>query len=205
MEVFVGRPKKLYRYSERQWLERTLRFGEFRLRPASAYKELEPAPARQDDERNRVSISKKGTFKITLEQTGAEIETLGDLTRTSSFDRDYYTLCFSSRWDPGSLEAFEGSDSCLVVHDPEQVMERVHSEVERLFPGWVSLDAPVTYGTRPNPLGVPFSKPEQYVFQAEHRLVVIPPEPQVLVPVNVVIGSIEDVAEIVDRTYAPAI
>lgn len=30
-----SRPKKLYRYSQRQWLERSLQLGEFRLRPAS--------------------------------------------------------------------------------------------------------------------------------------------------------------------------
>ncbi|HEX7636009.1 MAG TPA: hypothetical protein VF427_12110 [Noviherbaspirillum sp.] len=30
-----SRPQKLYRYSQRQWLERSLQLGEFRLRPAS--------------------------------------------------------------------------------------------------------------------------------------------------------------------------
>lgn len=30
------RPAKLYRYSRRQWLERSLQFGEFRLQPPSA-------------------------------------------------------------------------------------------------------------------------------------------------------------------------
>jgi hypothetical protein len=204
MEVFVGRPKKLYRYSERTWLERSLRFGEFRLRPASDYLERESAAARQDDERNRVSVLQKGTFVMTLDRTGEVIDTISDVTQTSSIDRDYFTLCFSSRWDPLHFTGFDGSDACLIIHDPVHVIERIHSEIERQFPGWTSLDAPVSYGSKKNSLGVPFTKPEQFVFQSEYRLVLVPPVPQVLAPTMLVIGSIESVAEIVGASYDPA-
>ena len=200
MEVFVDRPKKLYRYSERRWLERALLHGDFRLRPASHYLEIESATARRDDERNRVSVQKKGTFVMTLARTGEVIETLGDITHTSSIDRDYYTLCFSSVWDPRNFKEFEGSDACLIIHDPADVMERIHAELERQYPDWVSLDAPVSYGVKNN-LGVVFTKPVEHAFQAEHRLALIPSEPRRLAPLVVTIGSIEGVAEIVDETY----
>jgi hypothetical protein len=36
MSIDHRRPPKLYRYSQRQWLERSLLLGEFRLRPPSA-------------------------------------------------------------------------------------------------------------------------------------------------------------------------
>src|SRR5690606_802235 len=131
--------------------ERSLALGEFRLRPASHYRDVEQAAARQDDELTRVNVSKKGTFVMTLERTGEVIETLGDLTRTTSMDRDYYTLCFSRLGDPHHFKEFEGSDSCLIVHEPERFMERMHTEIERAFPGWSSLDAPVRYGNMTNP------------------------------------------------------
>lgn len=204
MKVLVGRPKKLYRYSERTWLERSLRFGEFRLRPASDYLALETAAARQDDERNRVTVLQKGTFVMTLERTGEVLDTIGDVTHTKSTDRDYFTLCFSSRWDPFHFTGFDGSDACLIIHDPSHVLERVHSEIERQFPGWLSLDAPVSYGSKKNAFGVPFTKPEQFVSQSEYRLVLMPPAPQVLAPTMLVIGSIESVAEIVSESYDPA-
>jgi hypothetical protein len=157
---------------------------------------LEAAAARQDDERNRISVQKKGSFVMTLEETGEVIETLGNLTHTSSIDRDYFTLCFSGEWDTSHFRDFEGSDACLVVHDPEEVLERIHAELEKQYPAWMSIDGPVTYGAR-SELGVPFTKPELFVHQAEHRLVLLPPEPALLEPALITIGSIESVAEIV--------
>jgi hypothetical protein len=162
--------------------------------------EIESAAARRDDERNRVSVQKKGTFVMTLEHTGEVIETLGDITHTSSIDRDYYILCFSSRWDPRHFKDFDGSDACLIIHDPADVLERIHAALEKQFPEWVSLDAPVSYGVNSN-LGVVFTKPNEHAFQAEHRLALIPSEPQTLAPLLITIGSIESVAEIVHDTY----
>ena len=45
--IDVQRPQKLYRYSERPWLERSLTLGEFRLRPpvhTAAANLMQPAP-----------------------------------------------------------------------------------------------------------------------------------------------------------------
>ena len=201
MEVNVERPKKLYRYSERKWLERALKFGEFRLRPASDYLVLEAAAARQDDERNRMSVRKKGTFVMTLERTGEIVETLGDVMHTRSIDVDYLMLCFSTGWDPLLIEEFEGSDACLIINEPSQFLDRIHDEIEKRLSGWRSLDAPVSYGKN-NPLGVAFSKPERYLSQAEHRLVVAPPSYQVLEPTLITIGSIESIAEIVTGIHS---
>ena len=112
---------------------------------------------------------------------------------------DYYTLCFSRLGDPHHFKEFEGSDACLIVHEPEPFMDRMHGEIEKIFPGWASMDASVRYGNMTNPLGVPFTKHERFVFQLEHRLVVVPMAAQLLEPVTISIGSIEAYAEIVDR------
>lgn len=179
-----------------------MRLGEFRLRPASDYLVMEAAAARQDDERNRISVQKKGSFVMTLEETGEVIDTIGDITHTSSIDRDYFTLCFSGEWDTTHFHDFEGSDACLVVHNPEEVLERIHAELEKQYPAWISLDAPVSYGAK-SKLGVPFSKPASFAYQAEHRLVLVPPEPALLEPTLIAIGSIESVAEIVGEAWLP--
>lgn len=51
------KPEKLYQYSEERWLERSLKFSDFRLRPAADYKSVETDSARNNDElvRRRVS------------------------------------------------------------------------------------------------------------------------------------------------------
>jgi hypothetical protein len=43
--IDVQRPLKLYRYSQKPWLERSLTLGEFRLRPPVSTDLLQPTPA----------------------------------------------------------------------------------------------------------------------------------------------------------------
>lgn len=59
-------PPKLYRYSEKKWLERSLEVGEFRLRAASDYKSQELDSARHDNELVRINKSSAESVKERL-------------------------------------------------------------------------------------------------------------------------------------------
>lgn len=80
MQIDLKRPPKLYRYSERRWLDRSLQLGEFRLRPASDYKDMEGAAARTDDEQHRSIVLRNP--EITLVRTGQPIVPIGDVVRS---------------------------------------------------------------------------------------------------------------------------
>lgn len=195
MQVDVTRPAKLYRYSELRWLERALIFGEFRLVPASSYYDLEADAARQDDELCRIRAVAANELVITGED-GNAVKPLGDVTFTSRLSSDYYVICFSTEWSPGDNGGFSGVDACLVIEDPESLLERLHAEIEKVLPGCINMDAPVSYGVK-SPLGVAYSKPAFYANQCEFRLTAFAPEGGPLAPLIVKIGSIEDIAKVV--------
>lgn len=110
------RPDKLYRYSQRQWLERSLISGEFRLRSPLEALELGAVTA---------PALAKSRPSPTL---------------------SYLTLSLSSVWDDQLFNLFSGSDACLIIHDPEQFGERVHRAAQRTLPSWAGIDAAVCYG-----------------------------------------------------------
>ena len=66
MIIDLTPPPKLYRYSEKKWLERSLEGGEFRLRPASDYKSQELDSARHDNELVRINKSSVESVKERL-------------------------------------------------------------------------------------------------------------------------------------------
>lgn len=199
MEIDLTRPSKLYRYSERKWLERSLEIGEFRLRPATDYKQQETDLARHDDELVRISTSPASAVTITIERTGQTIKPIGDVVYRSDVGTNYLTICFSKRWDEHLFDDFPGTDACLVIHDVEDFCERLHSAAELALPQWAGIDAAVVYGGKSN-LGAVFSKPLQFIVQHEWRFAWHPHTPvEELAPVMLTIGSIADIAEIVER------
>jgi hypothetical protein len=148
--------------------------GEFRLVPASEYGELKDDMARQDNELVREQISSGRNATITHVATGKYIPVIGDITYRDEIGTDYYTLCLSSTWDSLLFDEFKGSDSCLVIHDPEEFCERVHFYAEKQLKGWAGIDAAVSYLTGSR-LGPAFSKPWKYHPQKEWRFAWHPP------------------------------
>ena len=193
------RPQKLYRYSERQWLDRSLRFGEFRLRPASDYKEMEDSTARKDDEQNRKFVLRNP--KITHVSTGQPIIPIGDVVRSSNMDTDYLILCLATLYSDHFYQDFKGADSCLIIHNPSEFFNRMYAVIDSALPcSWVAIDGPVAYG-RPSTLGVPFTKPEDFIFQYEWRFACLPiPSLNRCKSTMITLGSIEDIAEIVSAS-----
>ena len=196
MKIAITRPTKLYRYSERKWLDRSLRLGEFRLRPASDYKDMEGAAARTDDEQHR-RIALRNP-RLTHVRTGRPIIPLGDVTMSSDIDSDYLTLCLATIYSDHFYQDFEGSDACLIIHHPDELFARLYRAINSVLPPeWAAVDGPVSY-VGCSKLGAPFMKPEKFLFQFEWRLVCLPiPSLGKCKATMVTIGSIEDIAEVV--------
>lgn len=197
--VNYTRPTRLYRYSEHKWLVRSLLAGEFRLVPASIYGELSGDIARQDNELLREEIVPGERVTITHMATGKPIPAIGDVVFRDEVGTNYYTLCFSSVWDPSLFDEFKGSDACLVIHHPDEVCERIHYYAEQFLRGWSGIDAAASYDGR-NSFGPSFNKHGKYIIQKEWRFAWMPPQKCTeLHPVCIRIGNIERYAEIVKR------
>ena len=198
METDIIRPNKLYRYSEKKWLERSLTLGEFRLRPASDYNTVENDTARQDNELLRIRKSPASSIIIENVRTGERTRPIGDVVYRSETGTNYLTICFSKQWDLQLFKVFSGTDSCLVVHNVEEFSERLHLAVEKKLIEWVGMDASIVYGGN-SELGAVFSKPLHYIFQHEWRFAWSPITPVTnLEPLTVSIGNIENIAEIIE-------
>jgi hypothetical protein len=164
MEIDVMRPPKLYRYSEKKLLERSLEFGEFRLRPAAEYWQKETDAARHDDEIVRVTTSPVNSVSITLEHTGQSIKPIGNVGYRAEVWTNYLTICFSKRWDEHLFDVFPNTDACLVIHEVDDFCERMHHAAELALPQWAGMDAAVVYEGK-NELGAVFSKPHNFILQ----------------------------------------
>lgn len=164
------RPPKLYRYSERRWLERALLQGEFRLRPA-------------------VDAPGAGTQILPFRSAAA---------RTSP-PINFLTLSLSKVWDPRLFDAFSGTDCCLVIHDAEEFGERIHRAAQKILPAWAGIDAAISYGL-PSPLGRAFSKAKERARESEWLFAWRPTQPMTtLNPVVIQIGNMEGFAALRER------
>ncbi len=166
------RPSKLYRYSGRRWLERSLTLGEFRLRPAA------------DD------------IKHSHSHASQQILPFGSAAVRGATPASYLTLSLARAWDDMLFDEFPGADSCLVIHNAEEFGERIHRAAQRALPNWAGIDAAISYGV-PNPLGAAFSKVKQYANQKEWLFAWRPMQATMsLNPVVIEIGNIEGIAEL---------
>lgn len=166
-----ARPSKLYRYSQRQWLERSLAHGEFRLCPPVS-----------------TAYAMPGTDQI-----------IPFGPKPAHMPAGFLTLSMASAWDDFLFDAFGRADCCLVIHDVEAFGERVHRAAQRVLPSWAGIDAAISYG-RPSPLGAVFSKARQLAAEKEW-LFAWRPTQQTLAgnPVVIRLGSIEGIAELRER------
>ena len=196
LTIDCTRPQKLYRYSNATWLERSLKLGEFRIRPAADYKDLLTDPARNDDELVRLQSTEGKYVTITQVETGEDIKPIGQVSYRCEIHTNYFVSCFSSVWDPRLFDEFSGSDACLVIHKVEEFCERMHLAAEAQLPGWIGIDATVMYGGS-SPLGAVFSKPLRFLHQQEWRFAWMPKEAaKILDPKLLSVGSIEGLAEL---------
>ncbi|HJV54291.1 MAG TPA: hypothetical protein VJ652_22695, partial [Noviherbaspirillum sp.] len=165
------RPSTLYRYSQREWLERSLQQGEFRLRPTG----------------------------IARDDAALGNPILPFAARRGAPSANYLALSLANAWDDSLFDTFAGADCCLVIHQAEEFGERIHRAAQRALPSWAGIDAAVSYGM-PSPLGSAFSKSRQQAAEQEWLFAWRPMQPELIAhPVVIRIGNIEGIAELRSR------
>ena len=127
------RPEKLYRYSSKKWLEKSYYEGVFRLVSASYIEDLDNDKARQDNERKVTLNLDKNRTSITCAKTGKAIFPTSDITYEDEFLSDYYMLCLTTGNDSYFYNEFEGSDSCLTIHNTEEFSRRIYNVTDRVL------------------------------------------------------------------------
>ncbi len=203
LTVDCTRPGRLYRYASSHWLERSLKLGEFRMRPAAEYGDLLNDPARHDDELVRLQSTPGECVKIEIVGQGRIINPIGPVTYRSEIHTNYVVCCFSRIWDESLFHVFSDADACLVINEVEEFCERMHAAADTQLPGWVGIDGAVTYGSR-SALGAVFSKANRFAQQQEWRFAWTPPTPtRALTAKFLNVGSIENLAEIRLRSANP--
>jgi len=170
--VDYQRPQKLYRYSQQSWLQRSLTAGEFRLLPAVL------------------------DAKMRMQSGGEQILPFKSSRPQSAAAQNYLTLSFAHAWDENLFNEFADADCCLIVHDPEQLGERIHRAVKKMLPNWAGIDAAISYGAS-SPLGAAFTRDRQQAMQKEWLFAWRPIQStSTLQPCVIQIGSIEQIAEL---------
>lgn len=132
----------LFRYGPSQRMQAMVERGSIRIGPASFCRDLERDEARADEERAKNSFV-SGRYTRIITQEGKEIPIIGDVRRTVSAP-DYFVLCMSCDWDPTLFDDF-GSDSCVIVRDPEAFAQRLELAVKLVLNDWYFHHNPVEY------------------------------------------------------------
>jgi hypothetical protein len=198
--IYCGKPARLFRYGKRDHLAQALEIGRFRINPATFYNDITDDPARQDDEMCRTFVRDPDSLVIKT-SSGTLLTPKGPVKFVSKRAEDYYVLCFSIEYSAAVANEFKGTDTCLVIRDPIEFTERLHAGIVNRLPDYKGFEAAVSYGTK-SALGVCFTKVAGYSVQSEFRFAWTstknPAAPVKLDPFFVEIGSIKDIAELVD-------
>jgi hypothetical protein len=189
----------LVKYGKRQHMENALREGRLRISPASRYSDASLNSAIRDSELHaRVELDPLFWPAATGFGPG---ERLGV---TLSARSDYYVYCVSTSFSTRLLLDFE-AECCLLIRDPSAFVARVRSAMATRLLGWHFRNADIQYydplGVSPAEVSICDWKHFRYAYQREHRLWWIPPSPRPQLPyVDIAIGSLADIAEIVEPT-----
>jgi hypothetical protein len=171
----------LFRFSRREWLERTVSEGHLWLNAASTYQNQSLGAARADNELKKGRVVPGDHTKITL-RDGRTQTIVGDVSEYAE-TADYFILSTAADYHPYMFTAFEGSDACLVVHDALKFADRLAFAVSRQFPSWRFRETLMHYYDPRELAGVneridPVqSKRFEYAFEMEWRFACIPSEP----------------------------
>lgn len=197
----------LYRFSERKYLDDFLK-GNLSFAIASSYSDVNLTVAQQDDEQARTLNPdlKRNIFVI----NGSPIRALKEVkithtARDAEGDRlNYYLMSFTSTHDERFYKEF-GSDACIEIFNDVEFRNRLDVALKAI--DWKWLLREVQYFDPQKLLAITsnedilFSKPGQYAWQQEFRVVVFPVSKVDLKDhrKNIDVGDLSDIARFVER------
>lgn len=191
---------RLYKFSKKEYVEDMYRCGRFRVSPASMYSDPSLNSAIRDDE-----LVFKGSFFPGLKglvKAGKSPSPYGRIDYSVKARTNYYVACFASNYTYREFEDF-GADACLVIKSPRRFIDRIMRAGNSVLEGYEGFAGAVRYldplVCDPSKIDVNFSKHFKYSYQNEYRVVWAPKDPIAeLKAINIEIGSMEDIAEIVN-------
>lgn len=200
-------PQCLAKFGKRQHIVPSLREGRIRVAAAGAYNDPSLNAAQMDEElqhhvrtpNERIEMKLYGKYT----PDGPEVEIVpqwGELFRYMQVP-NFYVWCCGLGYDARLFKEFE-ADAALIVIDQKAFADRFSSAVAKQKPhGRFEHDGIGYYDpytTRRDQLVPAFSKNIKYLYQNEYRFVWWMPEGEVLDPFFVELGSLEDIATIVE-------
>lgn len=200
-------PQCLAKFGKREHIVPSLKEGRIRVAAASAYNDPSLNAAQMDEELQHLvrTPNERIEMKLYGKQTldGPEVEITpqwGELFRYMQVP-NFYVWCCGLGYDARLFREFE-ADAALIVTDQKAFADRFSSAVEKQVPKGKFEHRGIGYydphTTQRNQLIPAFSKNIKYLYQNEYRFVLWMPESKVLEPFIVEIGSLEDIATIVE-------
>jgi len=196
----------LLKFSELQYVQDMYNHGRFRISPASYYSKGSHLRAVRDLETIRgyklkavnEAIHGAGTFNF----EGEEIEIKNGVVPIQFEIGNYFLFSTCQRVSRRMPTDFN-SDAVLIIHDKEEFLERMRSELEISWPDWEFLERDVyyydPYNDLPTDRDQEFYKHLSYAYQREHRCIVRPRSyadaATDLEPFFVELGPLSDIAE----------
>ncbi|AQS38565.1 hypothetical protein Sps_03438 [Shewanella psychrophila] len=198
----------LLKFSKKQYVEDMLKYGRFRISPASYYSKGSHIKAIKDLETVR-SYRLKAISEILKGESHFEFQGLRNpiingVVPIEFVMGDYYMFCTCNEVSRRMPTDFE-SDAVLIIKDKVEFINRLKDELLISFPDWEFLESDVYYYDPYNDTikdkDQEFYKHFSYAYQKEHRCI-IRPKVKNSAAVNldafsIEIGSISDIAEVI--------
>jgi hypothetical protein len=204
--AFLGSRDCFAKFSKRVHLLRTLNQGILRIAPASSYDDPSLNSAQIDKELEHIAATANEQIVFNLhgtDETGKEVEIP---TRAKELFRymmvpDFYVWCCGLDYYPRLFQDFE-ADAVLIVRDKAAFKERLSAAVNRRISGASLSEGRVRYydpyTVRREDLVPIFSKHFRYLYQNEYRFAWTVSHNQGLQPSLVELGSLRDIAELIE-------
>jgi hypothetical protein len=194
------------KFGKYQFLKDTLKKGEFRISAASSFNQSHLNNAQRDQELEIVlqALPSETRIEVLDRATGkadGELRPIENVKFTLKAPTDYYTCCLALTFSHRLYGDFK-SDCAMIIKEPRVFLNRLIDGFKAKLVGWRGEARTVDYydplDNRPGPPSVYFAKHFRYWYQHEYRVVWIPPTPIAeLPPLDIVMGSLEDICEII--------
>jgi len=208
--------RALFKFGKATHLRPMLECGRLLISPASSYKDPSLNIAQRDADELRIVLRPSTTGKpiVIKDQEG---NTVFDTSAPRHFqiafeiggDQNYYVWCCSTTYEPRLFVDFK-ADACLIIHDHNEFARRLNTALyanSPTLPGMRGNDVryydPLSPGEAlenmcKEPLPIMFFKDFRYTYQAEYRFVWPVKDVTELAPVNIEVGPLHDICDLVE-------
>ncbi|QMU58596.1 MAG: hypothetical protein GKR98_10565 [Boseongicola sp.] len=195
----------LVKFSRREFVDDMMRYGRFRIAPASSYNSSAFNRATKDLEIERKFrvplISEYMAGDETVSVNGQEVPTSQGYVPVSFTLPDYYPFSTCAAAERRLATDFD-ADAALIVRDTKAFIARMKNALNYAFPLWECIARPVTYydpyKDAPSDPDQEFYKHFSYAYQVEHRIILRPRGVMHfsnLEPFFVELGNLDGIAE----------